>query len=52
MKRKLKCQHKILTEERMEEISAQLEYSPHKPLKCLAQETGVSNGMREQTQSY
>jgi hypothetical protein len=46
----MKCQHKVLTEEKMAKIRAQLD-SPPKSLKYLAQETLVLNEMREQTQN-
>jgi hypothetical protein len=39
-KQKHKC--RVLTEEKLDDIGARLEHSPRKPLKCLAQETGMS----------
>jgi hypothetical protein len=32
----------VLTEEKLDDIGARLEYTPTKSLKCLVQETGVT----------
>jgi hypothetical protein len=33
---------RVLTEEKLDEIGARLEHTPHKSLRCLAQEMGIS----------
>jgi hypothetical protein len=40
--KKQKPKRRVLTEEKLDDIGARLEHAHRKPLKCLAQETGVS----------
>jgi hypothetical protein len=40
--KKTKCKHEMLTEETLDATGATFEHTPTKSLKCLAQETGVS----------
>jgi hypothetical protein len=40
--KKQKHKHWVLTEDKLDDIGARLEYAPRKSLKCLAQVTGVS----------
>jgi hypothetical protein len=39
----------VLSEEKLDEIDARLEHSPQKPLRCPAQETGVSESSPQTT---
>jgi transposase len=43
--KKTKHKHRVLTEEKLDEIGATLEHTPRKSLKRLAHETGVSSGI-------
>jgi hypothetical protein len=40
--KKQKHKHRVLPEEKLDDIGARLKHTPRKLLKCLAQETGVS----------
>jgi hypothetical protein len=40
--KKQKHKHRVLTEEKLDDIGARLEHTPSNSLKRLAQETGVS----------
>jgi transposase len=40
--RKAESKRRVLTEEKLDEIGAQLEHTPRKSLRRLAQETGIS----------
>jgi hypothetical protein len=39
---KQKYKRRVLTEEKLDDIRARLEYTPRKSLKCIAQESGLS----------
>jgi hypothetical protein len=40
--KKQKYKNRVLTEEKLDDKGARLEYTPRKSLKCLAQKTGVT----------
>jgi hypothetical protein len=40
--KKMKHKHRLLTEEKLDDIGARLEHTPRKSLKHLAQEIGMS----------
>jgi hypothetical protein len=47
--KKQKHKRQVLTEEKLDDTGARLEHTPKKPLKHLAQETGVSKSSARTT---